>query len=305
VVRHDSWSFFAWDRYGDYGLVGFAMVDRQTKQLIHFTFSCRIMHMGIERYAIAKIREKQPACDLTPLAGRVVADPADWIADTSFHDAHIREKLIAMLAPAASGQRTIRVMFDCQSGGIAHFSRHRAAMDFDNAPRLFALRHVLPGCVENEGLPQPAFAPVNIYGAGVDYSDPRWPDLADLLADGGLFAGCVQLLCARMTAEGRRMLVILPPEDAPDAHYRPHMGHTRERTALFNAIWRQTAAGHDGITLFDLTGFATPADMPDVSHFYAGFLQRLAGVVDPWIEAQGAPGITQHAPVALIRQALR
>jgi len=296
VVRHDSWSIFAWDRYGDYGLVGFVMVDRQTKALIHFTFSCRIMHMGLERYALARIREKQPACDLAPLAGRVDTAPADWIRDVSFHNAATREKLIAMLAPAATGARDIRVMFDCQSGGIAHFSRHRAAMDFDNAPRLFALRHILPGCVEKEGLPEPEFAPLMVYGAGVDYSDPRWPDLVDLIADGGLFAGCVQMLCERVAAEGRRMLVILPPEDAPDGHYRPHMGHTRDRTALFNAIWRQQAASHRAITLFDLTGFALASDMPDVSHYYAGFLQRLAGVVDDWIDAASQPLPSASAP---------
>jgi len=210
---------------------------------------------------------------------------ADWITDASFHDDATREKLIAMLAPEATGERCIRVMFDCQSGGIAHFSRHRAQMDFDNAPRLFALRHIIPGCVEKEGLPQPSFAPLLVYGAGVDYSDPRWPDLVDLVAEGGLFAGCVQMLCERIALEGRRLLVILPPEDAPDGHYRPHMGHTRERTALFNTIWRQSAQDAR-IELFDLTGFATDQDMPDVSHYYAGFLQRLAGVVDDWIERQ-------------------
>lgn len=286
VVRHDSWSIFAWDNYGDYGLVGFVMVDRQSKRLIHFTFSCRVMHMGLERYAVGKIREKQPACDFAPLGGRVELCEADWITDVSFHDGATRDKLIAMLAPQAAGQRDIRVMFDCQSGGIAHFSRHRARIDFDNAPRLFALRHILPGCVEKEGLPATVFAPLLIYGAGVDYSDPRWPGLADLIADGGLFAGCVQMLCDKITAEGRRLLVILPPEDAPDGHYRPHMGHTRERTALFNAIWREVAAGHRGVTLFELTGYAGPQDMPDVSHYYAGFLQRLAGTVDDWIEKQ-------------------
>ena len=284
VVRHDSWSIFAWDRYGDYGLVGFVMVDRQSKHLIHFAFSCRVMHMGLERYALAKIREKQPACDFSPLQGRVDLAPVDWITDVSFHDTVTRDKLIAMLNPQGVGERHIRVMFDCQSGGIAHFSRHRAQMDFDNAPRLFALRHMIPGCVDKEGLPAPQFAPLLVYGAGVDYSDPRWPDMVDLIAEGGLFAACVQLLCAQISAEQRQMLAILPPEDAPEAHYRPQLGHTRARTALFNAIWRQTASTHPAITLFELTGFATPQDMPDVSHYYAGFLQRLAGVVDGWIE---------------------
>ncbi len=293
VVRHDSWSIFAWDSYGEYGLVGFMMVDRGTKRLIHFTFSCRIMHMGVERYAVAKIREKQPACDFSPIAGRVDLTPADWITDASFHDPAIRTRLITMLKPEAMGHHDIRVMFDCQSGGIAHFSRHRARLDFDNAPRLFALRHMIPGAVEKEGVAPPHFPPRLIYGAGVDYSNPRWPDLVDLIEDGGLFAGCVQLLCERVSADGGEMLVILPPEDSPDGHYRPHMGHTRERTALFNAIWRQIAGGHPGVELFDLTGFAQAADMPDVSHYYAGFLQRLAREVDDWIDratpAQSAP----------------
>ena len=210
VVRYDSWSIFAWDKYCDHGLVGFAMVDRQNR----------------------------------------------------------------------------RLMFDCQSGGIAHFSRHRAKMDFDNAPRLFALRHLIPECLEREGLTTPQFAPFLVYGAGVDYSDPRWPDMVEFIADGRLFAHCVQLLCQRISAEQRRMMVILPPEDAPDTQYRPQLGHTRARTALFNAIWRRAVIAHAGIDIFELTGFASPNDMPDVSHYYAGFLGRLAGVVDGWIEQE-------------------
>ncbi|NBC35435.1 hypothetical protein GTZ99_02560 [Novosphingobium sp. FSY-8] len=288
VVAYDSWSIFAWDRYGDYGLVGFCMVDRRSKALIHFTFSCRVMHMGLERYAIAQIRQKQPQTDFAVLAGRVPLTPVDWVRDVSFHAPDVRARLIAMLRPdAADTAQDIRVMFDCQSGGIAHFSQHRARMDFDNAPRLFALRHILPGCTEHEGLPDPTFAPLLIYGTGVDYSDPRWKDLVDLVQDGSLFAGCVQLLCQRVAQEGAHMLVILPPEDAPDGHYRPHMGHTRARTALFNQIWRYEAAAYPQVTLFELTGFADASDMPDVSHYYAGFLQRLAGVVDDWISAQG------------------
>ena len=286
VVRYDSWSIFAWDKYGDHGLVGFAMVDRQTRRLIHFTFSCRVMHMGLERYAVAKILEKQPACDFSSLHGKVELAGADWVADVSFHHPTTRERLIAMLRPEAAGEHSIRVMFDCQSGGIAHFSRHRAKMDFDNAPRLFALRHLIPECLEREGLTTPQFAPFLVYGAGVDYSDPRWPYMVEFIADGRLFAHCVQLLCQRISAEQRRMMVILPPEDAPDTHYRPHLGHTRARTALFNAIWRRAAIAHAGIDIFELTGFASPNDMPDVSHYYAGFLGRLAGVVDGWIEQE-------------------
>jgi FkbH-like protein len=279
VVSYDSWSIFAWDRYGDYGLVGFVMADRRTKHLIHFTFSCRVMHMGLEQYALDKVHEKWPDCDISALESRVSPMPAPWIRDIPFHAPEVRERLIAQLNPKAVGDKDVRVMFDCQSGGIAHFSDHRNRIDFDNNPRLFALRHIIPNSGE-----QPQFTSRMVYGAGVDYSDPRWPNLADLI-EGGLFQACVELLCARVCTNAAHLLVILPTEDAPDAYYRPHMGHTRERTILFNQIWRNAAAAHEGVEIFELAGFAQTADMSDVSHYHASFLKRLAGVVDRWIDA--------------------
>jgi hypothetical protein len=289
VVQHDSWAVFAWDRYGDYGLIGFVQVDRKAKRLIHFAFSCRVMHMGIEQFALSKVLRNWPACDISILADRVAPGAHDWIAEPRFHDADLRERIIAQFRPEAMGQKDARIMFDCQSGGIAHFSRLRARIDFDNAPRVFALRHMITGQIPDE-----PFAPLLVYGAGVDYSNPRWPDLVDLLEDQGLFEGCVHLLCERVSADGARMLVILPPEDARDGQYRAHMGHTRARTIAFNALWRAIAQRHPDIEIFELTGFAGPDDMPDVSHYYAGFLQRLAGVIDDWIEAR-APSVAQAA----------
>jgi FkbH-like protein len=40
------------DNYGDYGLVGFFLMQRRAgiNKLIHFVFSCRTMHMGVEQY---------------------------------------------------------------------------------------------------------------------------------------------------------------------------------------------------------------------------------------------------------------
>jgi FkbH-like protein len=295
VAAHDSWSIFAWDRYGDYGLVGFVMIDRRARRPIHFTFSCRVMHMGLEQYALAKVLEKWPDCDLSLLEGRCAPTAAPWIRDVSFHDPDVRERLIAQCNPRSIGEREIRIMFDCQSGGIAHFSAFRDRIDFDNAPRMFALRHVIP----NGGEELRVTARM-IYGAGIDYSDPRWPGLVDLVED-GLFEACVELSCAQITDAGAKLLVILPPEDAPEALYRHGMGHTRERTILFNNIWRRQAATWEGIDLFELTRFITPADMADVSHYYAGFLQRLAGVVDRWLAGAGDGG---HLPLPAVSFAM-
>jgi hypothetical protein len=260
------------------------MVHRKEKRLVHFTFSCRVMHMGLENYALTKVLWKEPTCDLDLLRDRLDLGPADWIANENFNDPAIRERLIAQLRPEAAGERDVRYMCDCQSGGMAHFSRLRPRIEFDHAPRHFALLHMVS---KPDDLP--VFHPTLVYGAGADYSNPRWPELADLLDQSDLFEGCVELLCEKVERDGARMLVVLPPEDAPEPRYRPHIGHTRARTIRFNAVWREIVAAYPTIEIFELTGFARGDDMADVSHYYAGFLKRLSIVLDDWIDGKALP----------------
>lgn len=48
---------WARDHYGDYGLIGFYMLKTtyRSRDMLHFVFSCRTMHMGIEQYVYAKL----------------------------------------------------------------------------------------------------------------------------------------------------------------------------------------------------------------------------------------------------------
>ena len=192
-----------------------------------------------------------------------------------------------MRAPLIAGQvrdlaetAELRIMFDCQSGGIAHFSRHRGAIDFDNNPRLFALRLVQEGTHEAQHYPR-----FLVYGAGIDYSDPRWPGMAHLL-HAGLYRLCVEKLSAFFEQRGSEALIILPPESAPEEKYRPHMGHTRLRTQFLNAIWRTAARTSPYIHLLDMEEMALPGEMADVSHYHAGLLRKLAGRIDDWYDAR-------------------
>jgi len=290
MANHDSFSIFAWDRNGDYGLVGFAMVHRKEKRLVHFAFSSLVKDMGIENYALTKVLWKEPTCDLDLLRGRLDLAQVDWVRNENFNDPEIRDRLIAQYRPDAVGAHDVRYMWDCQSGGLAHFSRLRSRIEFDHAPRHFGLVHMVTKPDE-----LPAFHPISVYGAGVEYGDPRWPDLIDLLEEGGLFEGCVHLFCEKAVNDGARMLVVLPPEDAPERCYRPYMNHTRARTIKFNAIWRTAAAFYPGIEIFELTGYACGEDMADVSHHYAGFLQKLAGVLDDWVEGKALPVVAVAA----------
>lgn len=288
VVGYDSWSIFAWDRYGHYGLVGFVMVDRRSQQFVHFVFSCRAMHMGLEAYALGKVREKWREIDAAQWQDRFNRDYPDWIDDCSFHDPDIRSSLIAGQVTGLAEAPALRIMFDCQSGGIAHFSRNRNRIEFDNNPRLFALRSVW-----DDSHREQAYPPYVVYGAGVDYTDPRWPDLAPML-DHGLYRECVRKFCAFLDAQGIRALIVLPPDNAPDAMYRPQMNQTRDRTMRFNREWWMAAAEWKCIDIVDLSQ-ADSADMADVSHYRPNLLVELAETIDDWLDAAEAPALGQAA----------
>jgi FkbH-like protein len=285
VVGYDSWSIFAWDEYGRHGLVGFAMVDRAAGRLVHFTFSCRIMHMGIEAYALAKVRAKWPEIDASAWEGRFSQAAPDWIADRDFNDPAIRAAILAEQLPQVMAEPAVRIMFDCQSGGIAHYSRFRPAIEFDHNPRVFAMRMMDDGSWRDQ-----AFPPFLVYGASVDYLDNRWLGRWHLL-DRGLYATCVTRLCILLHEQARRLLVVLPPEDAPDDKYRAALGLSGDRCRYFNALWRKAARENpQHVWVLDLADISEPQEMADVTHCHAGLLQKIAGQVDCWIEAVALGG---------------
>jgi FkbH-like protein len=279
VVGFDSWSILAWDKYGRYGLIGFVMVDRPTQRFVHFTFSCRVMHMGLEEYALDKVREKWPDIDSSAFDGRFSRTTPDWIEDCAFHDPEIRDQLLTDQLSAAAVEPAIRIMFDCQSAGIAHFSRFRPAIAFDSNPRLFALRHMDDGSYLEQHFP-----PLLVYGTTVDYLDQHWPGQWHLL-ERGVYERCVLRLCIFLIERGLRMLVVLPPENAPDDKYRIRSNHTRERTRHFNALWRRFARENpEHLWVLELDHIIEGDEMADVTHYYAGLLQKIAGQVDCWVQ---------------------
>lgn len=291
VIAHDSWSIFAWDAYGRHGLVGFVMVDRAAGKLIHFTFSCRIMHMGVEAYALSKVREKWPEID----AGSWDFDRTnpDWIADSDFHDPQVRAAILAEQAPQLMPEPAIRIMFDCQSGGIAHYSRFRPAIEFDHHPRLFAMRMMDGGSWQDQDFP-----PFLVYGAAVDYLDNRWGERWPLV-DLGLYETCLVRTLIMLIEQDRRMLVVLPPEDAPADQYRAGLNLTPERCRRLNALWRKAARENPAhVWILEVADIAGPGEMADVTHLHAGLLQKIAGQVDCWIEAVALGGGEAQAEAA-------
>jgi FkbH-like protein len=74
-----------WDKYADYGIVGFFMTLATLREyrLVHFVFSCRIMNMGVEQYLYDYLN--RPSIDIAgPVANPILNYPSvDWITTGS------------------------------------------------------------------------------------------------------------------------------------------------------------------------------------------------------------------------------
>jgi hypothetical protein len=290
MTLYDCYSVFVWDKYGYYGLVGFAMIDRRSKSILHFVFSCRAMHMGIENVTLRKISARYPSPDISQLKIPLPALNGDWFTEDKFLDAEIRAMIRNKENTAHKKDVQIKIMYGCMSGGIAYYSRYRDIMDFDGAffeqhKRFLSFSTLLtyPAEVSKQHFPRAL-----VYGAAFDYYNAGWtPEALPLENDS--FINGIYAFCKYFESGGHKILVVLPPENMPDACYRPLDGNTRARTVAFNNVWRTVAPFFPFITCLDLTEFATPEDLADGAHYYAGFLQKIAQRIDAWYESIERP----------------
>ncbi|HEY1125909.1 MAG TPA: hypothetical protein VGE65_09765 [Sphingobium sp.] len=182
-------------------------------------------------------------------------------------DAILEAILVAHRRPWQT-RSDIALLFGAQTRSIGQFSRLRHRIDFSAEARQFSLARMIAGPMVGM-----TFPPMIVYGAGLDYQDDRWPDLANLLDCDGLLDACIQQFCERVAADRARMLVVLP--SAGDLAI-PTV-HLRRRTIRFNAAWRDAAQLHANIELLD---------MPNVPAGGAVQLKCLAGAIDDWSDGQ-------------------
>jgi len=102
------------DRYGDYGIAGFYSLHRADRRLLHFLFSCRILHLGIERWTYSRLD-----CPHLRIGGEVATqiknEPApDWIREFQQH---------RKVAPDAVQPATTRILLKggCDLQQMAHY----------------------------------------------------------------------------------------------------------------------------------------------------------------------------------------
>jgi hypothetical protein len=180
-------------------------------------------------------------------------------------DAILEAILVAQRRPWRT-RSDIALLFGDQTRSVAHFSQLRPRIDLGEDVRQFALSRMIAGPMVDMTFPATL-----VYGAGLDYVDGRWPDLADLLDCDGLLEACIHQLCERVTADRARMLVVLP--SAGDTAI-PTV-HLRRRTIRFNAAWRDAAHRHANIDVLD---------MPHAPANSALQFRCLAAAIDDWVD---------------------
>ena len=226
--------------------------------------------MGIEQWALAKLKERFHSLDVSPTGLQPVA--ATWIKDAPY-EGEVRKTILANEKKIATTEPSLRVMASCQSGSIAHYSGLLDKLDFDNAPRQFELVQVLRKQHLKQDYPKLLF-----YGAWTDYADPYWPKPFET----GDYARSALEFAQFIKGKGCEMLVALPPQQLPDNKYQGHYGVTRQRVEELNAVWRQLAADGSGLSILDLDELATPSDILDVRHYDVSLLRKVGEQLRRW-----------------------
>ena len=269
----DCRSLFLWDKFGYHGLVGFAAVSRKT-ELVHLTFSCRIMNMGIENWFLWMLRKPDqfPNLDISALPFK--PSESKWVRWERY-EGEVQQKILKSETKFVC-RPSVRVIADCQSAAIAHYAHLNDVASIDQFPLGFQLNHLLGnGAVIKGELPGHF-----VYYAPTDYSDTAWPWSKWNSAS---FVSCAERFCDIMSANGRQVLLILAPETVGKP--QPEYGVTRDRIRFCNDIWRDLARKHGArFRVLELQAMATEDDMIDIRHYKAPMMLKIGQAVAGWFQ---------------------
>ncbi|UHS55712.1 hypothetical protein [Agrobacterium vaccinii] len=284
-----SFALFAWDKFGYHGLVGFIAVDVRENTLLHMTFSCRIMHMGMENLFLAHVMEHYPNLKVPPTLTIEPTIPS-WITQENYNAAPIRALILDReknieVDPA---KVKIRFMAHCHSGTFAHFSGLRDIAEIDNYPRVFALPLMLrlDPSVQN-------FPDFLVYHTGIDYMDMPWPEEERAELETKLYPFCAEKLAQFLQENGKRMLVICSAAPDGEEFYSETNGITKRRLKGVSDAWAAIAEKFDCVDLMDVDSIVGADGMVDVLHFKVESSEKIAKEIARWYWELNADQTTQ------------
>lgn len=119
----ETFTVFVKDRFGEYGLVGFICVDLKAGVEV-FTFSCRILHMGVERYVVDFLKEYYKTKDwlFEKLESSLKSlETGDFIRPMSASSASALTSKFEQPSTFGDCEPTIQFMMNCQSAIARHY----------------------------------------------------------------------------------------------------------------------------------------------------------------------------------------
>ena len=234
---NETWSLFAWDDYGDYGLIGFAMVRK--KQLVHFLFSCRTMNMGIEGHIMHLLANKFPT--INPLVEPLEANHITMVNPTSAEGAAAIARMRAEQAEAPN----LAIMANCQGGVISHYMGVSSSAHIEQWPTITTLQKEASST--NPTIP-PSVETV-VVGLFNDYDDRYW----DAPPSEEAFSSNLSSLLSRLSET--QVALVIPSGQLQPSSYTGEQGITIERVRAFNEIARSFES--DAVRVYDLDEFLT------------------------------------------------
>jgi FkbH-like protein len=247
---------FVRDRYGSYGLVGFAAIGTRSGKLIHFAFSCRIMNMNVENVVLRQLEKRYG-----PLTVPVEAMDASYIRIV---DAGDPEFSADFDAAASKAPRDILVMANCQSGVIAHYLGMADRADAEQWPEIFTLETKSDQAAVYVGDHK-----VLIYGLFNDYKVDYWKEFTL-----HKFGEKLDRALAAWNAAGKRIYLILPPDDEGPAIQTEEEVYSY---ACLNEVVRTISGNQFRVQLVEIADFVRMKDdiSSDLRHYGRDLLRRI------------------------------
>lgn len=120
---HYAGCVFVQDNFGDYGLVGFFLMKKKAayQRLMHFAFSCRTMHMGVEQYVYDMLERPEIEIAQPVSYGLAEHDSIDWINRDGADDAAAMKKVGKLLL--LGGCDLLQLASYCSSNRVEFVNR--------------------------------------------------------------------------------------------------------------------------------------------------------------------------------------
>ena len=263
---------FAYDKYGDYGLVGFYAFDErgdEKRELSHFFFSCRIMNMGIEA-AVANYLAKNFRVNIKPESIYTDFEDFSFITLVCGSDARVRDYIGGKMGEPSEAQTTI--IAGCTSGVIAHYLPDAMTpSNFQN----FTLS-ALDFSVDSA-------APTLIYSIYSDYITKGWSK-RKFFSYRKFSAHLDTFLCE---TSNQLVFLLLASEDygAPGNQTLKQRlksfeakllhGRSASRNRKCNKIVKNAALKRDNVFAVDMDSFvSSPSEVIDPRHFHRNVIKR-------------------------------